>query len=159
MPRRTDWVDTIVDLTPASAGQDTVSLLSGLSAADMRGATLIRTILRLGIGSTSVAGVWGVQAVHIAIGIIAQEAFNAGAFPDPNAADDRPSRGWIYRTMVVATQNGAGARIEVVLEADIRGARKIEAGVLFVIAQNKALRGTAFTASVDGLIRVLYKLP
>jgi len=159
MPRKTDWVDTIVGLTPAAGGQDSVTLLTGLTANEMRGATMIRTILRLAFGSTSVAGAWGVSRIDIAIGIISQEAFAAGAFPDPNTAGDRPPRGWIWRTTVAATQNGIGTPIMVQLEADIRGARKIEAGNLFILAQNTALRGTGFTATVDGICRVLYKLP
>jgi len=159
MPRKTDWVDTIIDLTPAPGGQDSVTLLTGLTANDMRGATLIRTILRLAYGSTTVAGAWGTSRIDIAIGIISTEAFSAGAFPDPNTAGDRPPRGWLWRTTLIASQNGIGTTIVAPIEVDIRGARKIEAGNLFMIAQNTSLLGTAFTASVGGMCRVLYKLP
>ncbi len=159
MPRMTDWMDTLVDLTPAPGGQDSVSLLTGLSIADMRGATLIRTIIRLAVGSTTVAGAWGTERLDLAIGIISKEAFAAGAFPDPNVSTDKPPRGWVWRTSVMATQNGAGARLETVLEGDIRGARKIEGGELFIIGQTTNLLGTAFTPTVIGLVRVLYKLP
>ena len=158
MPRRTAWVDTIVDENAATAGQATKSLLGILGQVDTRGTTLIRTIVSLGLWSNTTAGAWGVQRCDIGIGITSQEAFSAGAFPDPKAATDEPPRGWVYRTSKLVTQNGVGTQIVFEVMADIRGARKIENGELFLIMDNTAESGTTFTVNLQGLVRILYKL-
>ena len=158
MPRPTDWIDTRVNLTIASPSQGRQSLMTGVAPVNMRGMTLIRTIISLGMYSASIAGAWGVQNCDIGIGVASQEAFAAGVVPDPSADADKPPRGWVYRTSKVVGQNGAGAPIVTVLEADIRGARKIENGELYIVVDNALLLGTSFSVSIDGLIRTLYKL-
>jgi len=159
MPRQTDWIDTLVDLNPATGAQDNVSLITGAAPINMRGVTLIRTIIYLGMTSQTTAGAWGVQNLDMAIGITSQEAFAAGVLPDPDIAGDKPSRGWVWRSRQVVTQNGIGAQVLYEVRADIRGARKIENGELFLVVDNNAIAGTAFTMDVTGLVRVLMKLP
>jgi len=159
MPRMTDWIDTLFQLQPASGAQANISLITGAAPINMRGVTLIRTIISIGICSQTVAGAYGAQAVDLAVGITSQEAFAATALPDPNAATDKPSRGWIWRTRRMVTQNSAGSPVHVDVIADMRGARKIENGELFLVVNNSAVVGTAFTVEVSGLVRVLMKLP
>ncbi len=158
MARPTDWVDTAVNLTVAAAGQTVISLITGLSPADMRGTTLIRTLVRLFFSSTTVAGAWGFQVAHIGIGITSQEAFAAGVVPDPSVSGDRPARGWVYRSALGVSQNGVAHPITFDLAADIRGARKIENGELFLAVDQIGLQGTSFATNVQGLVRVLMKL-
>ena len=158
MPRPTDWIDTLVILFAATGGQGFMSLMTGVAPVNMRGMTLIRTIVKLGVYSADTAGAWGVQSVDLGIGVASQEAFAAGVFPDPGTPTDKPPRGWVYRTNVQAGQNGAGAPVVTQLEADIRGARKIENGELYIVADNTAEVGTAFSIIVRGLVRTLYKL-
>ncbi len=159
MARATDWIDTLVSMSPASGGSSNVSLITGAAPINMRGVTLIRTIVSLSLVSTTVAGAWGVQQAQIAIGITSQEAFAAGVFPDPSSATDKPPRGWVYRTSAPVTQNGISTPVHTWVQADIRGARKIENGELFLIVDNDAVLGTAFQLRVTGIVRVLMKLP
>ncbi len=158
MPRATDWIDTIINMDISNAGGDINSLMTGVAPVNMRGMTVIRTIIALSLYSATVAGAWGVQSVNLAIGVASQEAFAAGILPDPRTATDKPPRGWVYRSHVGVAQNGVGTLITRELSADIRGARKIENGELYLIANSDSLVGTTFAVRVDGLIRTLYKL-
>jgi len=58
----------------------------------------------------------------------------------------------------MVAQNGAGAPVLYDVEADIRGARKVENGEVFLQGDNNIDSGTAFQVNVRGLIRQLYKL-
>ena len=158
MPRPTDWIDSIVGFSAATSSQSQVSLMTGVAPVNMRGMTLIRTIVSVSVFSITVAGAWGIQVASIAIGVASQEAFAASILPDPNVATDKPPRGWVYRTSQVVAQNGAGAPVSHDLRADIRGARKIENGELYVIMTNDPVAGTTFSIRMEGLIRTLYKL-
>jgi len=159
MPRQTDWVDTNNALVITAGSQQSLSLITGLSPGDMRGATLIRTIVRMSLSSTSVAGAWGVQKVDVGIGITSQEAFAAGVLPDPSVSSDRPSRGWVYRDHIAVAQNGAGSPVLEHIREDIRGARKIENGELFLVIDNTDQLGTSAAIRAMFLVRVLVKLP
>ena len=159
MPRMTDWVDTVVVLDAATGAQDFISLITGLAPVNMRGVTLVRTLVRLSLQSATVAGAWGTQNVNLAIGVASQEAFAAGTLPDPLTSGDKPPRGWVYRTAVTAAQNGVGGPVVSEIVADIRAARKIENGELFLIMNNSTALGTAFSVRVRGLVRCLFKLP
>ena len=158
MARPTDWVDTLVNLEVPAGSQSQTSLVTGLAPSDMRGMTVIRTIIMIQMFSNTVAGAWGVTLGDLGIGIASQEAFVAGVVPDPNVAGDKPPRGWMWRASKCVAQNGAGAPILVELLADIRGARKVENGEVYLVVNNTTLVGTAFQLNVRGLIRQLYKL-
>jgi len=159
MARATDWIDTILNLAPAAGGGAASLSLDGvLTAADLRGATVIRTIVRLNVSSTSVAGAWGVQRVDMAIGIASREAFTATVFPDPGTGTERPPRGWIWRDDITVGQNGIGTPIVTRVVADLRASRKIENGRIFIIADNNDMDGTAFAVRLTGLVRLLIKL-
>ena len=159
MPRPTDWVDTVLSLSVTSGGQANVSLITGLAPADMRGATLIRTMIRMSMSSTTIAGAWGTTQMNMGIGITDQEAFAAGVLPDPNVSGDKPARGWVWRSAMGISQdnNGSGAII-FDERADVRGSRKIENGELYLIVHGEPITGTTFTTKVTGLIRILIKL-
>ena len=143
--RQTDWMDTVVGDAAATGTQASRSLITGLAPSNMRGTTAIRTLVSLDFASSTVAGAWGLQRVDFAIGMTSQEAFAAGTLPDPAISSDRPSRGWIYRTSLLVSQNGSGAPIVFPVRADIRGARKIENGEMFLVFDNTAIDGTTFT--------------
>jgi len=159
MPRSTDWVDTVIGTLVASGAQNLQTLITGLTPADMRGATLIRTLIMLSLSSNTVAGAWGVQRLDLGIGIASQEAFAAGAVPDPQVSGDKPPRGWVYRASHGVAQNGVGTPVVSSLSADIRGARKIENGELYLVIDNVGVQGTAMGVNVQGLVRCLIKLP
>ena len=159
MARPTDWQDTILNLPATSGNSNSLALDGVLTAVDLRGTTLIRTIIRLNVQSATVAGAWGTQRLDLGIGIVSREAFTAGALPDPATAGDKPPRGWIWRDSIVVSQNGAqGNPVAVRIEADIRGARKVENGRLFLIGDNTPILGTTFSTQLTGLVRILMKL-
>jgi len=157
--RASDWIDTLVNINTASGAQSLLSLMTGVAPVNVRRQTLVRTLLTLGIFSTTVAGAWGVQAVDIGIGITSQEAFAAGVVADPNTANDQPSRGWVYRTRRVPSQNGDATGIVTELHADIRASRKLDDGECFLVINNGTLIGTAFAVTITGIIRQLWLLP
>ncbi len=159
MPRRTDWVDTILNLEVTVGAQTQTGLMTGLSTADTRGLTIIRTILQIEMFSNNIAGAFGVALMDLAIGITSQEAFAAGVVPDPRTSSDRPPRGWMWRTSKLVTQNGVGTSIVTTYAADVRGGRKVENGAVFMVADHTALLGAGFQVNVRGLCRMLTKLP
>jgi len=134
------------------------SLITEMSSGDRRQSTIIRIILSIALNSTTVAGAWGTQRVDLAIGMASQEAFTAETLPDPVISTDKPSRGWMYRTSKMVSQNVSGGQILFPIEVDLRAARKIEQGILYMIWDNSAVEGTSFTVRLSGLIRVLVKL-
>jgi len=161
MPRQTEWVDSLVTLDVAtgasSAGLD---LMAGAPtvANRVRGGTIVRMIYDLNLLSTTTAGAFGVAAIDLAWGIASQEAFAAGALPDPNA-DERPVRGWLYRTRCVVTQNGIGTQIATPCRGDLRAARKLEDGIMFLTMFSTPNGGTTFNTRLLGIIRTLFLLP
>ena len=159
MPRPTDWVDTLVNLEVSSANQAVTSLMTGLAPVNTRGQTIIRTIIMLQMFSNTVAGAFGVNRIDLGIGITSQEAFAAGIVPDPGTVGDKPPRGWMWRAETLVSQNGAQAGDVITrLEADLRGARKVENGEVFLVVENNPLLGTTAQYNVRGLVRQLYKL-
>ncbi len=158
MPRQTDWFDTSVGLGVATGAQGLQTLMAAVEPIAMRGLTVIRTIVTLGLFSTTVAGAWGVQRASIGIGVGSQDAFTAGVVPDPNTPVDKPPRGWLYKTTRMVEQNGSGAPVVMTVEADLRGARKVEHGILYLVVDNETVVGTTFTLQVHGLVRCLFKL-
>ena len=159
MARPTDWIDTRISIAPNSGGQANTSLVSGFTGIDLRGVTVVRTIIRLSLFSTTVAGAWGVQTVDLAMGIVSRESFTASVLPDPSSDSEKPPLGWMWRTRVAVSQNGVGSSVLSEVVADIRAARMIQNGEVFLVADNTAARGTAFAVDVRGLVRLLTKLP
>ena len=64
----------------------------------------------------------------------------------------------MWRDASAPFQNGVGTNIVEELRADIRGARKVENGEVFLVVDNNAHIGTAFGINVTGLVRLLIKL-
>ncbi len=157
MPRPMRWIDTIIGVNTPDGAADTESLMTSIGPVDTRGVTVIRTIVRLDLMSSTVAGAWGSQSVNLAIGIAGQEAFAAGIFPDPNA-NEEPARGWMWRDQIMVTQNGISTEITKRLTSDLRGSRKIQDGEVYLTLHNNNNLGTAFPVQTNGLVRLLVKL-
>ena len=74
----------------------------------------------------------GSQHLDIGIGVASQDALAAGAgsLPDPNAADDHPIRGWVFRAR--GRVFGFAADQPMVyswrIDRDIRSRRKLDNG-------------------------------
>ena len=113
----------------------------------------------LWFASITTAGAWGRQKIDLGIAVLDRDAVAASAFPDPNAQDDRPPTGWVYRSSVGAQQNGSGAPILTNERFDLRAQRKLAGGQLTLVVNNTSLGGTSFTVDISGIIRVLLLLP
>ena len=160
MPRPTDWIDNTGGVVTLAGGLGKLDLTAAFSQTDLRGVTLIRTLVELGAYSTTIAGAYGVSTLYMGIGIAARDAFPVtGAIPDPGSGSEKPPRGWIWRASVQVTQNGIGTSIVTHVRYDIRGARKIEAGIVYLVTKNVTQVGTAFTINLSGVVRLLTKLP
>ena len=161
MPRQSEWKDNLFDFNLASGQGNVQSLVANFTEPDKRGMTLIRTIIHIEMFSNTVAGAYGVQVVSAGIGVASQEAFAIGAtaISDPQTESDKPTRGWVWRTQIAVSQNGTGLDLVRTISRDIRAVRKLENGELFIVFDSDPGVGTAFTMSVRGLVRTLFKLP
>ena len=102
MPRRTLWIDTLVNSPLTVVSILLLSLNTNLSVTDARlaGMTLLRTIIVLNLAYAVHDSGEGSQGIDLGIGIAQQDAFSAGAaaMPNPGTLGDQPTRGWVYRT-------------------------------------------------------------
>ena len=136
MARRTAWEDELIDFNVSDAGQSSTQLMSTITADESRGTTLTRLIYELAVFSTTVAGAWGTQFLDLGIAVLDEDAFVAGALPDPNVEGAEPPRGWVWRTRCVVAQNGTGTPIILRCVGDLRAQRKMDGGVLVLIANS-----------------------
>ncbi len=159
MARRTRWVDNVISISTASTGQQISNLRGGLSVTDLQGSTITRLIVGLDISSNTVAGAWGKARFSVGIGLASEQALLGGSVPDPQTEVDFPPGGWLWRGIYVASQNGAGAPISSRIDLDLRAQRKLLGGQPFIHWTNTVITGTQFTIGVQGLVRMLVRLP
>ena len=162
MPNRrlTKWVDTLVQSVVTPGTQVQVELLNAAALIDTEGWTITRVIGELAFASTSTAGAYGSQIMDLGLGVISREGVVGGVFPDPDAQEDEPTRGWLYRTRCTAFQNGTGTPIwSPSCKFDIHAQRRVENGRFYLIFDALTLRGTAFSTDAYGIIRTLVLLP
>ena len=163
MPRRqTTWFDRNLGLTITSGGQANHRLAGSLVPGDTewRGRTVTRIIISpLTFHSTTVAGAWGTQSIVCGIGIVSLESFIASVVPDPFTEGEAPASGWLWKSELVASQNGISTPITISVDVDVHSQRRLQQGVLTLIVQNNPLFGTAFSVRMDGMSRTLLKLP
>ncbi len=160
--RQTTWEDVHITQGIAAAGQGRVKLAGASTAGSMerRGQTVTRIIISpLNMFSNTVAGPWGVQAVHMGIGVCSLEAFNAGVVPDPSVPGEAPESGWMWKTEVMVAQNGEGTDVVTRIIVDVHSQRMLRQGVLYLVAENITAFGTTFTVNLHGYCRTLIKLP
>jgi len=154
------WVDKTISNTVSTGAQLQVRLDTGLTLVQTRltQMTLLRTIIGLSIARTVHDSGEGSEILSLGIGIVSQEAFSASVLPDPEAEQDFPPRGWIFRGMwrifgFAADQ--PAIHVERV-DRDIRAQRKLENGVPFLVATVGNIEGVNSTVDVRGLIRQLW---
>jgi len=153
--RRMTWIDNLFSVDLTTGGQTVQGLLAAVSANDMVGRTLTRTILCLDY-NPPIDIPSGRQNVFMGIGIASQDAFLGSVTPDPETEADQPMGGWIYRCRhTVSARSAGGLRID----ADIRSQRKIQTGELYMVITNLADEGVAFTINIRCLTRTLWRLP
>ena len=136
-------------------------LLVNVSDADKRGLTVVRMLIHLWYTSTAGGPVDGSMRLFQGIQLASEDAFAAMALPDPNNSTEYPIGGWMYRDMIVCTESALGVlrNNPVELWRDLRSQRKLDRSEMVFSVENNAGGGTTFSVDVQGLIRVLYKLP
>ena len=161
MARKTRWLDNFTNLTIASGGTSVQNLRGPESNIDLQGMTLTRTIMRLTMQSTTVAGAWGSMRMGIGVGVASEQALLAGAGSIPNPDDEvaYPPGGWILRDRRSVTQNGVGGQIAFDFFWDLRAQRRLVGGQPFIVIHNDADLGTAFNVKVALIVRLLMRLP
>ena len=155
------WGDTLFTGTQVTVAAQIspVNLLTQLTPSDR--ITVMRLVINLQlIPSNTAANGVGVQAVDLAIGVAAEEAFTAGAIPDPNNSGDVPARGWLWRDRRgVAFQNSSGVVEDwfyPTINVDIRTMRKVDRGILYLTAFNSSVQGaTPYDVDIIGIVRAL----
>ena len=161
--RGTAWDDQIILGTTITNAATTTALLLAENVADpeKRGCTVVRVIPHLYIMPATVGVVSGVQAVSLGIGLVSDDAFAAGVFPEPNSDDDFPVSGWMYRdTFAVKDETLATGPIPPIeLYRDLRVQRKLDRSSMCLMMINQGIEGSTFNVMLIGVVRVLYKLP
>ena len=158
MARRTYWLDTLVSATAGNGSNQALTLLGPFTAQETQGWTLTRVVLELALSAQG-AGPDGLQIFDVGVGLAEQDAFAAGALPDPNVATDEPARGWVWRTRCLVPRDADTIRQPIRCMGDFRAQRKVDGAEVFVIFTNILVEGTAFTVRLVGIVRCLYLLP
>ena len=164
MRRRRAWADTRFSFTSISTGGELspTDLLAGL--ADTETKTVSRILVDLEVGLGALSEVEGTQVIDLGIGVCSAEAFAVGitAIPDPQSVGDYPQAGWVYvatKWVQQALPTGgtptAMWRRSAVFQADLRGQRKVDRGVLFLRVANTNAEVTAQNVRLCGRIRAL----
>ena len=160
MARPLAWADTLISAAISSgAGISALDLLADLAAADVK--TVMRLVGHLNVGVTNGATTAdGVQAIDVAIGVAASEAFVGGVLPDANVDTDVPVRGWLWRDRLTVARWNASGTVEdwnyAEVRFDIRSARKVDRGICFFTAFNSSIvGGTAYQVQLTGIVRAL----
>ena len=158
--RGTTWADTVFNSSMGSGGgNQTLSLISTFDPDERRGMTITRILMCLYIIPDPVGGTGGVQRMSIGVGIASQEAFAAGATPDPEDPEDFPQRGWMYRCSHAVIDNLTPGYPTPVIREDLHAQRKIDTGEPYVRFVNENIQATGFAVRIVGTIRLLLKLP
>ncbi len=158
MARQSFWDDTLLN-TDVASGAQVGTLLTATPGGQSEGFTLVRTIITLSFTPSTVLANDGAQAVDLGIGLITKEAQAAGVFPDSNTNTEQPMGDWVWRTREVLTGDNSVMLRRIRVHANIKAGRKLAAGVFVLVANNSPLVGTAFTAKVVGVIRMLILRP
>ncbi len=126
-----------------------------------KGWKLLRTIIQLKLMPTSPVTVNAQMVYSMGIGVIEDDAFAAGTFPEPGASLDFPSRGWVWRDNVLVKDSTSSADPihEINVKEDIRTQRLLGEGILVMIFNNDTFSGTSFSVDCGGFVRCLYQLP
>jgi len=158
--RPTIWVDSIIN-SALAAGLFVEDLTAALPSTEQQ--TVTRIVGDIGIyPDVLTANIANAQAIDIGIGVASQAAFDvpaAGGLPDPRLVLEAPARDWLWVTrLVIVKDRPAGETFTLIVpevHLDLRAARKIDKGVLFLIAVKTAVIGSANDVLLQGRLRCL----
>jgi len=156
--RHRTWADRIFQTQLVDGATLLQNLLVNAPTIDT--ITAVRVLLDLTASTDPAASTELDVRIDVGIGVVNTEAFNVGVTAVPNPANEAeyPPRGWLYvATRRVTLQNPgvAGAlRLDGVFHADVRSMRKVDKGILFILAKNTVISDTG-TVRIVGRSRVL----
>ncbi len=158
MPRSRAWGTTMFNALFATDGtQLLTNLLSGLTELDT--VTAVRLVVHLGVVPNDLLGaIDGTVFLDVGIGVAAKEAFDAGVVPDPDSGDEMPARGWLWRDRLWLSRGTDAVGHVMVAEgvrADLRAARRVDRGVLYMVTRSSLCTGTFAAPRLVGLVRAL----
>ena len=160
MPRNRSWADQRLSVVlTAGTGGLTFNLLENGVLGDTL--TVVRIIGTIEIGINAISEIEYAQLIDIGIGVASVEAFAAAgvSLPSPLIDTEFPPRGWLYVSTKECWQfkavNNEQQRANAIFNFDVRAARKIDKGRLFIRLINSDLEGASFTVRVVGRVRTL----
>ena len=162
MPRRRQWIDTVMNTVLVTAPTDlTVVLTTGLPDNELKGTTLVRLLIQLQLFLSDVLDDTGVQLMSMGIGLAGQEAIQASGtgIANPGTEDEFPSSGWLWRVRHAVIADATPGFPTPNIDKDIRAQRKLMYGAPFIRFNNANSQGTPFSVQIVGVIRALYLLP
>ncbi len=160
MRRRRAWADTrFPGTTIANNAERKDNLLLDLAATETK--TVSRVLIDLWCSYSEANENESHNVVDVSVGVVSAEAFALGTFPDADATPEYPQQGWLYvatQPVMQALPTGAAVtamwRMDAHFKADVRGQRKVDRGVLFMVISNvQVTNGTTIT--VTGRVRAL----
>lgn len=141
---------------------DGVGQVLQMVSQDVQDITAVRVVGRLFFGPQSISATdQAITRLDIGIGITSVDAFNVGitAIPDVTVGTAFPPRGWLWKTTMYTHKENNTGSIESVyvdsLDIDIRAARKLDRGIMYVTFEANDMSGTAHTTRLAGLLRTL----
>jgi len=158
--RMSFWDDSLMSITVGS-GSTNISVLSSVPGGQSEGFTLVRCLVHLSFQEGAIPSVNGGQAVAAGIGLATKEAIALGAtaLPDPNTNTEQPIGDWVWRQRVYVAYDNTNVVQPAVIDKDVRSARKLAGGQLYLSVRSVPVFGTAQTIRVIGLVRCLILRP
>jgi len=159
------WSDVLEQATLASGANRITNLAAQLEDTDVK--TCIRLIVELEFLADQVNEVENTQLVDIGVGVASVEAFGIGvtALPAVDVVTQYPPMGWLYiarsyelQTLPTGGTPTAMYRHPATFKADIRTARKVDRGILYINYKSTPFGGTAIILDVIGRVRSLWMI-
>lgn len=159
--RPRQWFDSDVFLEDVTVGTPELQQLS-VAGDEVRTLTVTRIIADLAWVPAAMANNnTAVLRLTLGIGVATTAAIGAGVASLPSIISnvEFPARGWLYKgVMHIAMHTATGAQGFIQWERrhlDLGAMRKLDNGLLFLVAQAEVVSGTAFVTDLDGHLRFL----
>jgi len=130
----------------ASSATNKKDLLAGLAATDTKTVTRVLIDLHM-IRPVTNSFQNRENVIDVGIGVVSSEAFALETLPDPDVETDYPQMGWVYANTQVVWQlkdstDNIALGMNAHFKADIRGQRKVDRGILFMVISNIGVQGS-----------------
>ena len=161
-PMHREWVDLGFSglVIPSNSSITPLNVLFDMREEVNKTVTRLVVGMDLHIGNPDTNAV-SVARVNLGVGVATEEGFDAGqaSIPSPAVTTEFPIHGWLWRAQyTVIFSNSATFGIEMHvgprIDLDLRAARKVDKGILYLSATNIPIQGT-LDWEMTGLVRAL----